>query len=328
MDIQTFLRLTIAKRIQQYMDENSLNNKEFIAEIERNEFNQTKYTMITEVELSKILNGRTISINALKSLKNLIYPNPDDIKPSANIDVSELVFGTDEDKLYLIRIILYNILGNSFLFYQDELRELQDRLKFRKSKEATFNYWLIDIPQTDQTTTVAKSLLWLLFEDSRFFKEYFARLYENTPILDTLNNLIQATLLDETIANLNHILIPPRNFKDDIDFFTTFLHAFDKFIITYREELLEYYHSNIFPLTKPIISEKDTKNPLFQFRDKFFIEQFTSEKFISFLQSSITEERKESLRIQSLYVLEKNIKSLHTSLHDSDFDYSILDDFD
>lgn len=164
MNIQTFLRLTIAKRIQQYMNENNLNNKEFIAETDRDEFNQANKTFLKEVPLSKLLNGDSISMKSLESLTNFF-----------DLEFSEFIFGTDEDKLYLIRIILYNILGNGFLFNQDELEELQAQLKFRKSKEATLNYWLISIPQTTQTIAVAKSLLCSLLKYGRFSKEYCKR---------------------------------------------------------------------------------------------------------------------------------------------------------
>ena len=63
-------------------------------------------------------------------------------------------------------------------------------------------------------------------------------------------------------------------------------------------------------------------------KNDFFIEQFSSDNFIDFLKSTISVEGEATIKFMSLFLQEKRIREYRSSLYDSDFDYSTLDDID
>ncbi|MBY5005519.1 hypothetical protein K6V33_04625 [Streptococcus suis] len=63
-------------------------------------------------------------------------------------------------------------------------------------------------------------------------------------------------------------------------------------------------------------------------KDKLFINHFSSQKFLTLLETLLSDNDKENIRLYSLYQLEKQSGALHTSLYSEKFDYSILDDVD
>ena len=67
---------------------------------------------------------------------------------------------------------------------------------------------------------------------------------------------------------------------------------------------------------------------MLKFKDKFFIDQLTSDEFIKVIETTITKEGEEGINFMSLYMLEKKLIDYRKSLYKTDFDYSILDDID
>ena len=67
---------------------------------------------------------------------------------------------------------------------------------------------------------------------------------------------------------------------------------------------------------------------MLKLKNDFFIEQFSSDNFIDFLKSTISVEGEATIKFMSLFLQEKRIREYRSSLYDSDFDYSTLDDID
>lgn len=115
--------------------------------------------------------------------------------------------------------------------------------------------------------------------------------------------------------------------QDDIDFFILFFNTFDTFITYHQELLLDYFNNIIGPKISNLIFYEET-NFMLKFKDKFFIDQFTSDEFIKVLEATITKEGEEGINLMSLHMLEKKLIDYRKSLYKTDFDYSILDDID
>ena len=92
--------------------------------------------------------------------------------------------------------------------------------------------------------------------------------------------------------------------QDDIDFFILFCNTFNTFITDNQELLLDYFNNIIGPKISNLIFNEDKF--MLKFKDKFFIDQFTSDEFIKVLETTITKEGKEGINFMSLYMLEKN----------------------
>lgn len=319
MDIRSFLNKNIGRRLQLYLENNNLKNEDAIRKIQLYNNDEKNDIILTQSALSKILNGKkqSLSKNNLNDIANKIMDD----------SFEYIVFGDDDDKLYFIRILLYNLIANGLLFNQQELEEIHENAKFQKLSNSTLEYWVISITQTPKIKKIAELLFYSLLQDAKFSQLYFKKIYEEHNVLKEYNHIILNLLQGkDTSKIINSILLKPMKLQDDIDFFILFFNTFNTFITDNKELLLDYFHNIIGPKISNLIYHEEKF--MLKFKDKFFIDQFTSDKFIKVLEITITKEGEEGIHFMSLYMLEKKLTDYRKSLYKTDFDYSILDDID
>ena len=319
MDIRSFLNKNIGRRLQLYLENNNLKNEDALRKIHLYNNDEKNDIILTPSSLSKILNGKkqSLSKNNLNDIANKIMDD----------SFEYIVFGDDNDKLYFIRIILYNLIANGLLFNQQELEEIHENAKFQKLSNSTLEYWVISITQTPKIKKIAELLFYSLLQDAKFSQLYFKKIYEEHNVLKEYSQIILNLLQGkDTSKIINSILLKPIKLQDDIDFFILFFNTFNTFITDNQELLLDYFNNIIGPKISHIIFY----NPKFmlKFKDKFFIDQLTSDEFIKVIETTITKEGGEGINFMSLYMLEKKLIDYRKSLYKTDFDYSILDDID
>lgn len=319
MDIRSFLNKNIGRRLQLYLENNNLKNEDAIRKIHLYNNDEKNDIILTQSALSKILNGKkqSLSKNNLNDIANKIMDE----------SFEYIVFGDDNDKLYFIRILLYNLIANGLLFNQQELEEIHENAKFQKLSNSTLEYWVISITQTPKIKKIAELLFYSLLQDAKFSQLYFKKIYEEHNVLKEYSQIILNLLQGkDTSKIINSILLKPIKLQDDIDFFILFFNTFNTFITDNQELLLDYFNNIIGPKISHIIFY----NPKFmlKFKDKFFIDQLTSDEFIKVIETTITKEGEEGINFMSLYMLEKKLIDYRKSLYKTDFDYSILDDID
>lgn len=319
MDIRSFLNKNIGRRLQLYLENNNLKNEDALRKIHLYNNDEKNDIILTPSSLSKILNGKkqSLSKNNLNDIANKIMDD----------SFEYIVFGDDNDKLYFIRIILYNLIANGLLFNQQELEEIHENAKFQKLSNSTLEYWVISITQTPKIKKIAELLFYSLLQDAKFSQLYFKKIYEEHNVLKEYSQIILNLLQGkDTSKIINSILLKPIKLQDDIDFFILFFNTFNTFITDNQELLLDYFNNIIGPKISHIIFY----NPKFmlKFKDKFFIDQLTSDEFIKVIETTITKEGEEGINFMSLYMLEKKLIDYRKSLYKTDFDYSILDDID
>ena len=319
MDIRSFLNKNIGRRLQLYLDNNNLKNGDAIRKIQLYNNDEKNDIILTQSALSKILNGKkqSLSKNNLNDIANKIMDD----------SFEYIVFGDDNDKLYFIRILLYNLIANGLLFNQQELEEIHENAKFQKLSNSTLEYWVISITQTPKIKKIAELLFYSLLQDAKFSQLYFKKIYEEHNVLKEYSNIILNLLQGkDTSKIINSILLKPMKLQDDIDFFILFFNTFNTFITDNQELLLNYFNNIIGPKISNLIFNEEKF--MLKFKDKFFIDQFTSDEFIKVLEITITKEGEEGINFMSLYMLEKKLIDYRKSLYKTDFDYSILDDID
>ena len=319
MDIRSFLNKNIGRRLQLYLENNNLKNEDALRKIHLYNNDEKNDIILTPSSLSKILNGKkqSLSKNNLNDIANKIMDD----------SFEYIVFGDDNDKLYFIRIILYNLIANGLLFNQQELEEIHENAKFQKLSKSTLEYWVISITQTPKIKKIADLLFYSLLQDAKFSQLYFKKIYEEHNVLKEYSNIILNLLQGkDTSKIINSILLKPIKLQDDIDFFILFFNTFNTFITDNQELLLDYFNNIIGPKISHIIF--DDPKFMLKFKDKFFIDQLTSDEFIKVLETTITKEGEEGINFMSLYMLEKKLIDYRKSLYKTDFDYSILDDID
>lgn len=319
MDIRSFLNKNIGRRLQLYLENNNLKNEDALRKIHLYNNDEKNDIILTPSSLSKILNGKkqSLSKNNLNDIANKIMDD----------SFEYIVFGDDNDKLYFIRIILYNLIANGLLFNQQELEEIHENAKFQKLSNSTLEYWVISITQTPKIKKIADLLFYSLLQDAKFSQLYFKKIYEEHNVLKEYSNIILNLLQGkDTSKIINSILLKPIKLQDDIDFFILFFNTFNTFITDNQELLLDYFNNIIGPKISHIIF--DDPKFMLKFKDKFFIDQLTSDEFIKVLETTITKEGEEGINFMSLYMLEKKLIDYRKSLYKTDFDYSILDDID
>lgn len=319
MDIRSFLNKNIGRRLQLYLENNNLKNEDAIRKIQLYNNDEKNDIILTKSALSKILNGKkqSLSQNNLNDIANKIMDD----------SFEYIVFGDDNDKLYFIRILLYNLIANGLLFNQQELEEIHENAKFQKLSNSTLEYWVISITQTPKIKKIAELLFYSLLQDAKFSQLYFKKIYEEHNVLKEYSQIILNLLQGkDTSKIINSILLKPIKLQDDIDFFILFFNTFNTFITDNQELLLDYFNNIIGPKISHIIFY-DPKFML-KFKDKFFIDQLTSDEFIKVIETTITKEGEEGINFMSLYMLEKKLIDYRKSLYKTDFDYSILDDID
>ncbi|HEM3653813.1 TPA: hypothetical protein U1C45_002145 [Streptococcus suis] len=310
MNIKQFLNANIGRRLKTYISSNYKNNKELIAKLDREKY------YWKEPKLSQIINGAndSISLNDLDTLAH-IYQE----------EYSEIVFGNDDDKLYLIRIILYSILVNGTLFSHEELEKLHKNRKFAKLPSNLLNFWTVTVPKNREIQKVSNILILLLCKNHNFLKLYFEKLFKRT--LDNYHTLLIQQLFNEESIFSNTWLSISESLDNDIEFYVAFYTAFDNFCLDSSKELLTYFEDTIISEFREA-SDAGEIRPMLVLKDKFFINHFSSQKFLTLLETLLSDDDKENTRLYSLYQLEKQSGALHTSLYSEKFDYSILDDVD
>lgn len=319
MDIRSFLNKNIGRRLQLYLENNNLKNEDAIRKIQLYNNDEKNDIILTKSALSKILNGKkqSLSQNNLNDIANKIMDD----------SFEYIVFGDDNDKLYFIRILLYNLIANGLLFNQKELEEIHENAKFQKLSNSTLEYWVISITKTSKIKKIAELLFYSLLQDAKFSQLYFKKIYEEHNVLKEYSNIILNLLQGkDTSKIINSILLKPIKLQDDIDFFLLFFNTFNTFITDNQELLLDYFNNIIGPKIAHIIY--DDPKFMLKFKDKFFIDQLTSDEFIKVIETTITKEGEEGINFMSLYMLEKKLIDYRKSLYKTDFDYSILDDID
>lgn len=319
MDIRTFLNKNIGRRLQLYLENNNLKNEDAIRKIQLYNNDEKNDIILTQSALSKILNGKkqSLSQNNLNDIANKIMDN----------SFEYIVFGDNNDKLYFIRMLLYNLIANGLLFNQKELEEIHENAKFQKLSNSTLEYWVISITKTPKIKKIAELLFYSLLQDAKFSQLYFKKIYEEHNVLKEYSNIILNLLQGkDTSKIINSILLKPIKLQDDIDFFILFFNTFNTFITDNQELLLDYFNNIIGPEISNLIFYEEKF--MLKFKDKFFIDQLTSDEFIKVLETTITKEGEEGINFMSLYMLEKKLIDYRKSLCKTDFDYSILDDID
>ena len=241
----------------------------------------------------------------------------------------EVLFGDDSDKLYFIRIILYNLLGNEIFFNIQEIEKAQShpKVKFKNLPNASLEYWIISVAETPQTKTVSSLLFYALLQDAKFSRNYFNKIYKDHNPLKEYSTIILNQLKGNSSSKLIDSILPKSlNLLEDLDLFISFLQSFNLFITENQDRLLEYFNTTIYPKILEIIYDNDKF--MLKLKNDFFIEQFSSDNFIDFLKSTISVEGEATIKFMSLFLQEKRIREYRSSLYDSDFDYSTLDDID
>ncbi|HFI0449373.1 TPA: hypothetical protein ACGOY6_001613 [Streptococcus suis] len=318
MSIRQFLYENISRRLKhQINSKHNGKNKELIAYLEKCYPRLDEEESWTECTLSKILNGKSsLSLNDLDTLA-FIYKE----------EYSEIVFGNDDNKLYLIRIVLYSILGSRTLFSHEELERLHQNQKFVKLPSSLLNYWTIPIPEISEIQKVSNILTLLLCKNHDFSKLYFEKLFRATSILDNYHSLLIQQMSNEECIFSNTWLSISESLDTDIEFYVAFYKAFDEFFSNNRKELLIYFDNTIVKTFQEAVDAGE-KNPMLVLKDKLFSIHFSSQDFLTLLETILSDDDKEIIRLRSLYQLEKQSKALHTSLYYDKFDYSVLDDVD
>ncbi|HFI0776273.1 TPA: hypothetical protein ACGO6N_001168 [Streptococcus suis] len=318
MSIRQFLYENISRRLKhQINSKHNGKNKELIAYLEKCYPRLDEEELWTECTLSKILNGKSsLSLNDLDTLA-FIYKE----------EYSEIVFGNDDNKLYLIRIVLYSILGSRTLFSHEELERLHQNQKFVKLPSSLLNYWTIPIPEISEIQKVSNILTLLLCKNHDFSKLYFEKLFRATSILDNYHSLLIQQMSNEECIFSNTWLSISESLDTNIEFYVAFYKAFDEFFSNNRKELLIYFDNTIVKTFQEAVDAGE-KNPMLVLKDKLFSIHFSSQDFLALLETLLSDDDKENIRLRSLYQLEKQSKALHTSLYYDKFDYSVLDDVD
>lgn len=318
MSIRQFLYENISRRLKhQINSKHNGKNKELIAYLEEDYPRLDEEKLWTEYTLSKILNGKSsLSLNDLDTLA-FIYKE----------EYSEIVFGNDDNKLYLIRIVLYSILGSRTLFSHEELERLHQNQKFVKLPSSLLNYWTIPIPEISEIQKVSNILTLLLCKNHDFSKLYFEKLFRTTSVLDNYHSLLIQQMLNEECIFSNTWLSISESLDTDIEFYVAFYKSFDEFFSNNRKELLIYFDNTIVKTFQEAVDAGE-KNPMLVLKDELFNTHFSSQDFLALLETLLSDDDKENIRLRSLYQLEKQSKALHTSLYYDKFDYSVLDDVD
>ncbi|WP_449454735.1 hypothetical protein [Streptococcus suis] len=320
MSIRRFLYENISRRLKhQINSKHNGKNKELIAYLEEwyPRLDEEDGKVWTERTLSKILNGKSsLSLTDLDILA-FIYKE----------EYNEIVFGNDENKLYLIRIVLYSILGSRTLFLHEELKKLHQSQKFVKLPSRLLNYWTIPIPEISEIQKVRNILILLLCKNHNFSKLYFEKLFRATSILDNYHSLLIQQMSNEECIFSNTWLSVSDSLDADIEFYVAFYKAFDEFFSNNRKELLTYFDNTIVKTFQEAVNAGE-KNPMLVLKDELFSTHFSSQNFLTLLNTLLSDDDRENIRLRSLYQLEKQSKALHTSLYYDKYDYSIFDDVD
>jgi len=320
MDIRIFLNKNIGRRLQIFLKNNNIKNKDAIKNLDF--YNSDKNEkLMTNTTLSKILNGNQNSLSEqnMNDIANKIM----------DTSFEEVLFGDDSDKLYFIRIILYNLLGNEIFFNIQEIEKAQShpKVKFKNLPNASLEYWIISVAETPQTKTVSGLLFYALLQDAKFSRNYFNKIYKDHNPLKEYSTIILNQLKGNSSSKLIDSILPKSlNLLEDLDLFISFLQSFNLFITENQDRLLEYFNTTIYPKILEIIYDNDKF--MLKLKNDFFIEQFSSDNFIDFLKSTISVEGEATIKFMSLFLQEKRIREYRSSLYDSDFDYSTLDDID
>ncbi|MDG4527299.1 hypothetical protein [Streptococcus suis] len=314
MNIKQFINANIGRRLKKHITTNYKNNRALIADIDNSE-----YASWTEATLAKIINGTNPSIS-LTDLDTLAYIYQID-------NYSEIVFGSDEDKLYLIRIILYSILGSGTLFSHKELEKLHKNQKFVKLPSVLLNYWTVTVPNNIEIQRISNTLTLLLCKNHDFLEVYFKKLFRMTSVLDNYHTLLIQQLFNEESIFSNTWLSVSESLDSDIEFYVAFYTAFNDFCLNNRKELLAYFEDTIISKFQEASNEGKIP-PMLVLKDKLFVNHFSSQEFLTLLNTLLSDDDRENIRLRSLYQLEKQSRALHTSLYYDKFDYSVLDDVD
>ncbi|HFI0468456.1 TPA: hypothetical protein ACGOYW_001887, partial [Streptococcus suis] len=232
-----------------------------------------------------------------------------------------------DNKLYLIRIVLYSILGSRTLFPHEELERLHQNQKFVKLPSSLLNYWTIPIPEISEIQKVSNILTLLLCKNHDFSKIYFEKLFRTTSVLDNYHSLLIQQMSNEECIFSNTWLSISESLDTDIEFYVAFYKAFDEFFSNNRKDLLIYFDNTVVKTFQEAVDAGE-KNPMLVLKDELFSTHFSSQDFLALLETLLSDDNKENIRLRSLYQLEKQSKALHTSLYYDKFDYSVLDDVD
>mgnify|MGYP002550796342 FL=1 len=251
MDIRIFLNKNIGRRLQIFLKNNNIKNKDAIKNLDF--YNSDKNEkLMTNTTLSKILNGNQNSLSEqnMNDIANKIM----------DTSFEEVLFGDDSDKLYFIRIILYNLLGNEIFFNIQEIEKAQShpKVKFKNLPNASLEYWIISVAETPQTKTVSGLLFYALLQDAKFSRNYFNKIYKDHNPLKEYSTIILNQLKGNSSSKLIDSILPKSlNLLEDLDLFISFLQSFNLFITENQDRLLEYFNTTIYPKILEIIYDND-----------------------------------------------------------------------